>query len=82
MGYRPAFPLCVPLSEGLAAVQTDLNGRYGYIDRSGDFVIPARFDLAHPFHDGAAMVTRRVPLAWTLIAAFRAYVFGTPYWKL
>jgi hypothetical protein len=41
-------------SEGLASVQ--LNGKMGYIDSKGQFVIPATFDSAMPFCGGVAAV--------------------------
>ncbi len=47
---RPLF------SEGLAPVCID--GLFGFIDKKGDVVIPARYDFAEPFHDGRAMVCR------------------------
>ncbi|MCK7611155.1 WG repeat-containing protein [Roseibium sediminicola] len=41
-------------SEGFAAVRID--GRYGYIDRTGAIVIAPQFDLAGPFNQGHAEV--------------------------
>lgn len=41
-------------SEGLAAVKID--GKYGYIDRTGKIVIAPRFDLAGRFDEGLAEV--------------------------
>jgi len=41
-------------SEGLAAYILD--GKYGYVDRSGAVVIPAQFAEAVEFRDGAALV--------------------------
>jgi len=41
-------------AEGLAAYTLD--GKYGYVDRSGAVVIPARFLEAEAFRDGAALV--------------------------
>ena len=42
-------------SEGLALVET-ADGKYGYIDRNGKFVIEPTFDSGHPFSDGLAWV--------------------------
>ncbi|OVE80720.1 hypothetical protein BVY04_05280, partial [bacterium M21] len=41
-------------SEGLAVVKID--GRYGYIDRMGTFVVPPQFLVANKFSDGLAVV--------------------------
>jgi hypothetical protein len=41
-------------SEGLASVER--GGKWGYIDRSGRYSIPATFDSAMPFCDGIAAV--------------------------
>jgi len=41
-------------SEGLLPV--GINGKYGYIDRTGDIVIEPRFDYATDFHEGLAVV--------------------------
>lgn len=40
--------------EGLSPMISD--GKYGYIDKSGKFVIPAKFDLAYPFTEGLGRV--------------------------
>jgi WG repeat protein len=44
-----------PFSEGLAAVEKETN-RWGYMDQSGNLVIAARFEFAHPFNEGLAAV--------------------------
>lgn len=60
-GYSRGF------SEGLAAVavggqcvherEWEITGRrWGFIDRSGEMVIEARYDFAHDFHSGRALV--------------------------
>jgi hypothetical protein len=41
-------------SEGRAIVKID--GRYGYVDRTGQLVIPAKYDKPHKFVGGAAQV--------------------------
>jgi hypothetical protein len=52
---RPQFTHALPFTEGLAAVA--LAGKWGYIDASGSFRIPAQFEDAAPFADGVAKVT-------------------------
>lgn len=42
--------------EGLAAVRTQENRKYGYIGRDGKFVIEAQFVEAHEFSEGLAAV--------------------------
>jgi hypothetical protein len=34
----------------------DFTGKYGYIDHTGNFVIPAKYDKADHFHEGMALV--------------------------
>lgn len=41
-------------SEGYAAVCK--NGKWGYIDKAGQEVIPCQYDWANPFHEGLASV--------------------------
>jgi hypothetical protein len=50
VGLRPTA-----FSEGLACIDFGKKGG-GYIDKNGQFVIPARFDTACAFHNGLAMV--------------------------
>ncbi len=44
-----------PFSDGLAAVKVE-GGKFGYIDRSGEVVVPAEFDFALAFSEGLAPV--------------------------
>ena len=41
-------------SEGLASVE--INGKYGFIDKSGTKVIPCMYDFVYSFRDGLAKV--------------------------
>lgn len=41
-------------AEGLAAAQDPLSHRFGYIDKSGHWAIPARYYAATPFYKGLA----------------------------
>ena len=41
-------------SEGLALVE--LNSKYGFINKSGDLVVPCKYDSAHDYKDGCARV--------------------------
>ncbi len=43
-----------PFSEGLAA--TEMNGKWGYVDRTGKTVVEPQFDYTYGFHGGLAMV--------------------------
>ncbi len=55
-----------PFSDGLAAVK--LNGKWGYIDETGDTAIGFNYDYAWPFHEGYALVMKTEfgpdPSAW------------------
>ncbi|WP_210258801.1 WG repeat-containing protein [Rhizobium sp. WYCCWR 11152] len=48
------FEVALPFSEGLAAVRSE--GKFGYINSSGEMVIAPAFDLARPFRKGHAEV--------------------------
>jgi hypothetical protein len=50
----PRFENAMPFSEGLAGVR--LNGRFGYIDRRGEFVIQPQFDRGGEFYQGRAEI--------------------------
>ena len=43
-------------SEGLAWVVDDATGKCGYIDKTGQLVIPLEYDTVYPFSDGMAVV--------------------------
>ena len=49
-------PVDLQFSEGLMAFPDTATGKFGYIDRSGQFLIPPQFDGAYPFHDGLARI--------------------------
>lgn len=51
------------LSEGLAAMQDDETGKYGYVDETGRWIIAPAFDRAEPFEDGYAIVANEITLA-------------------
>ena len=42
--------------EGLAIAHDDDNGKWGYIDKTGQVVLPIEYDAAFPFSDGLAAV--------------------------
>ena len=41
---------------GGLALYCDKQGKWGYIDKTGNIQIPCLYDLAEPFHDGVAIV--------------------------
>lgn len=43
-------------SEGLAVALSEPGGKRGYIDKTGKFVIPCKYDEASAFHDGCALI--------------------------
>jgi len=49
-------PVDLRFSGNLMAFPDPLTGKFGYIDRSGQFLIPPQFDAAYPFHDGLARI--------------------------
>jgi len=51
--FSPGYP-SVYFSDGLAVVSQ--GGNYGYMDKSGNVVIKARFESASPFREGLAAV--------------------------
>jgi hypothetical protein len=49
-------------NEGLAATKKD--GKYGYIDLKGNWVIKPQFDFTYKFSDGLAMIRVGKQYAW------------------
>lgn len=43
--------------------EDESSGLYGYVDRAGNWVIPAQYDMASPFRDGAAVAHFR-DMSW------------------
>ncbi|MBD2006690.1 MULTISPECIES: WG repeat-containing protein [Cyanophyceae] len=54
LAIQPRFDVADSFSDGLARVRVD--GKWGYIDKSGDIVIQPQFDEAEPFFEGLAVV--------------------------
>ena len=52
--YRRWYNDIDDFSEGLAKVE--LNGKYGFIDKTGREVIPCKYDFAYGFSDGLASI--------------------------
>src|ERR1039458_2128307 len=50
---NPPWP---QLRDGLAAMCDVETDKYGYINRSGSWIIPPRFEMAGDFRDGLAMI--------------------------
>ena len=57
MVIEPQFYDAGQFSDGLAAVRLKAYGDFGYIDKSGKFVIEPIFRKAEPFDQGLAVVT-------------------------
>jgi len=51
------YKLVWPFAEGLAAVELTVNGKKGFIDKTGKEVISLKYDSAHSFSKGLAEVT-------------------------
>ena len=50
----PKYDIVSRFSEGMAAVQ--LNGKWGFIDKTGKEVVPFKYDDAFDFHEGMAKI--------------------------
>lgn len=68
ISYREA-QLRAGLSEGLAAMQEEETGKYGYVNEAGEWIIAPAFDYAENFRDGYAVVARETEqdVAWGII---------------
>ncbi len=79
--YSLAAAITGDFSEGLAPYTMD--GKHGYVDRSGAVAIPAQFHEAGDFHDGVALI--RTPTGdYGLIDRTGKFLiepkFGRPFW--
>jgi hypothetical protein len=56
---KAQFFKAYPFSEGLGCVQVNIDGdrRYGFIDKTGDFILEAQYVFARPFSNGRAWVS-------------------------
>ena len=77
-GLSPGF------GEGLAPVAVEQNGesgviKWGFIDKSGSWVIPPTFDRARRFHDGLAAV--RVGMKWGYIRHDGTFAIKPQFWN-
>ena len=66
-------------SEGLAAAKTTAGGGWGYVDRTGAFVIPPQFTNADPFSQGLAPVSYGG--SWFYITKAGAFALGTSFYR-
>jgi hypothetical protein len=64
--FELEFTTVSPFSEGLAAVQEAKDGKYGFIDASGTYLIQSEFEDAKPFAEGLAAV--RLNKRWGYIS--------------
>jgi len=74
---EPKFEQVDPLRDGLARVT--LNGKIGFIDRVGNFAIPAAFDKAWPFSPGFGRTSAARDGVFGVIDRAGAWVFQTDY---
>jgi len=51
---EPTFDEIHPFKEGLAAVKQ--NGKWGYIDKSGNLIVPPQYDRVFDFYNGLSIV--------------------------
>lgn len=54
-GIIPKFDYAEPFVDGIALVE--VNGKYGYIDESGKYIVYPKFDNARSFCEGMAVVS-------------------------
>jgi hypothetical protein len=64
-------------SEGLAAVQVD--GKVGYIDKAGNWVIERQFAKGYEFHEGYAVVVTGGPCHYVPAEACCRFIDFAPY---
>ena len=64
-------------SEGLAAARTSAGGAWGYVDKTGTFVIQPQFTNADPFSQGLAPASYGG--SWFYVTPAGALAFGTSF---
>jgi hypothetical protein len=74
---EPKFEHPSSLSDGLAGVT--VNGKVGFIDRTGGFVIEPAFDTAWPFYGGLGRTAAKRDGKYGVIDRTGAWVFQTDY---
>jgi hypothetical protein len=77
---EPKFRDAGSLSDGLAYVTVD--GKIGFIDRTGSFAIPPIFDKAWPFNPGFARTSAERDGVFGVIDKTGAWVFQTNYQQI
>ncbi len=55
MAIKKVFKCAFSFSDSLAAVK-DVNGKWGYINHAGEWVITPQFEMASRFKNGEAVV--------------------------
>jgi len=66
-------------SEGLAAAKASAEGKWGYVDETGTFLIPPQFDRADDFSQGLAAVA--LGDRWFYVTPRGAIALVTPYYR-
>jgi hypothetical protein len=77
---EPKFGNAGPLSDGLAYVTVD--GKIGFIDRTGNFAIPPIFDKAWPFNPGLGRTSAERDGIFGVIDKTGTWIFQTNYQQL
>jgi hypothetical protein len=71
--WRDKYDYVYGFYEGLAKVK--LNGKYGYVDKTGNEVVPPKYQWVEPFHEGLAQV--KLNSKWGLVDKK-----GNEYWDM
>jgi hypothetical protein len=74
---KPSYDDAYPFSEGLAPVSS--GGKWGYIDKSGNLVVPLQYRIAHMSIEGVASVLLSDSGKWGYIDKTGGFVLPPIY---